>query len=97
VASRVARWKLEHRARAPARERTPRPHVLGDPDHAAITVEEDDIDSKAHEVRVHRPGTGEDHRLAGTKLLVSEQAARARQRGAGDAALPRNGLPVIPC
>src|SRR5436190_892185 len=53
--------------------RPPRPHVLRDLFHAVLAVEEDDVDRKAHERRVHRRRRPQEQPFVGRQLLASEQ------------------------
>jgi hypothetical protein len=71
---------------APAGGCSPGPKLPNDLEHRQFGVEEDDVDRKAHERRMHRPCRSDQHALAVRQLLAPEQAAPTVKKTVGDLA-----------
>ena len=68
----LARCELQRRPRAKARSGPPGAHVLADLEHGQVAVEEHDVDRKAHEPRVNRPGRLDQEAVPARQSLARE-------------------------
>lgn len=70
----------------PAGSCPPGPQPTRDLEHRQLFVEEDDVDRKAHERRVHRPRRPDQHALTPRQVRAPEQAAPTAEEAVGDLA-----------
>jgi len=82
----LAGGELQRHPRAKARSGPPGAHVLADLEHRQVAVEEHDVDRKAHEPGVNRPGRLDQEAVPARQPSPAEQPAHARERLVGDVA-----------
>ena len=75
--------KLDHLARAAARDGAPGPDLVLDLDDDLVGVEEDRVDGKAHERGVDAPARPQHHALALPEILATEQPSHAAMGAVG--------------